>query len=519
MILRKEKNILTLLLSLLKIKYTKSFSDKLYNEHPYKDNLLGISKMLSKYGIESKGLKLADNRALLSLDVPIVTIYNNQFIIIYKITHGAVYYIHNGEKKEIVLEDFFTNWTNVILVIEADENSIEPDYSAHKKEEVFKVMQKPLLIITCILSGSILYVTNQFFNSVWISLLIILNTLGVYVSYLLLMKQLHIHSTAADKICLSLHNGNCNSVLDSSSSKLLGTFSWSEIGFSYFISNIIIILIFSRFINLIVLINIIALPYSFWSVWYQKFKVKQWCVLCLIVQALLWAIFIVNLSFQSIHVTTLNLTEISIVSSAYIILLLATHIFISKTGSEKMNKEIVQKMNNLKMNEEIFSFLLKSQSYYPVDKSVSKILFGNTQSNNLITIVTNPYCNACALMHKKVIELMKMMEHKVCVQYIISTFSPSLEFTEKFLIGAYFQNDSANINMIYESWFEKGRSNTMNFINNYDINIENKDVKDEFEKHKTWLSLTKINATPTILVNGFQLPDIYKIDDLELLFI
>jgi len=519
MILRKEKNILIQLLSLLKIKYTKSFSEKLYSEHPYKDNLLGISKMLSKYGIKSMGLKLGDKAALLSLDVPMISIYNNQFIIIYKITQDTVYYILNGEKKEIVLEDFFTNWTNVTLVIESDENSIEPDYSAHKKEEVLKVVQKPLLIITCILSGSMLYLMNQFFNSVWISLLIILNTLGVYVSYLLLLKQIHIHSTVADKICSSLKNGNCNSVLDSSSSKLLGTFSWSEIGFSYFISNIIITLLFARFINLIVLINIIALPYSFWSVWYQKFKVKQWCLLCLIVQSLLWAIFIVNLSFKGIHVPNLNLTEISIVSSSYIILLLVTHFFISMTGDEKMNKEKVQKFNNLKMNEKFFSLLLNSQPYYPVDKSISKILFGNTQSNNLITIVTNPYCNACALMHKKVIELMKMMEHKVCVQYIISTFSPTLEFTEKFLIGAYLQNNPEDINKIYNDWFEKGKSVPMKFINYYDINIENNDVKDEFEKHKSWISRTKLNTTPTILVNGYKLPDIYRIDDLEHLFI
>lgn len=519
MILRKEKNILTLLLSLLRIKYTKSYSEKLYNEHPYKDNLLGISKMLSKYGIKSKGLKLADNEALLSLDVPMVTIYNNQFIIIYKISQDTVYYILKGEEKEIKLEDFFTNWTNVTLVIEADENSIEPDYSAHLKEEVFKVLQKPLLITTCILSGSILYVMNQFFNSVWISLLIILNTLGVYVSYLLLLKQLHIHSTAADKVCLSLKNGNCNSVLDSSTSKLLGTFSWSEIGFSYFISNIIIILLFPRFINLIVLINIIALPYSFWSVWYQKFKVKQWCVLCLMVQALLWAIFIANLSFQSIQVPDLTLTEVSFVSCVFIILLIGTHIFISKTGKEKVSIKIVQEMNNFKMNDGIFTLLLKSQPYYPVDKSVSKILFGNTQSNNLITIVTNPYCNACALMHKKIIELMKRIEHKVCVQYIISTFSPTLEFTEKFLIGAYFQNNPENINKIYNDWFEKGKSFPMKFINYYDINIENNDVNDEIEKHKSWISGTKINATPTVLVNGFQLPNIYKIDDLELLLV
>ena len=37
-------------------------------------------------------------------------------------------------------------------------------------------------------------------------------------------------------------------------------------------------------------LNIFTLPYSFWSVWYQKAKAKQWCVLCLIIQALLWTL-------------------------------------------------------------------------------------------------------------------------------------------------------------------------------------------------------------------------------------
>jgi hypothetical protein len=437
-----EKNILTIILSLLKVKYTKSFSEKLYNEHPDKDSLWGLSKILLKYGIESLGLKLNEKEALLSLDVPLISVYENQFIVIYKITPNSIYYIYNREKKEKTIENFLIDWTKLVLIIESDENSMEPDYNVHRKEELVRTAEKVLLLFTCIVSGSILYIKNLFFNSLWVSLLIIINMLGVYVSYLLLQKQVHIHNRYVDKICHSIKSGNCNSVLNSSAAKLWGIFSWSEIGFTYFIFNII--LIFTKFQTWVVIVNIIALPYSFWSVWYQKFKVKQWCLLCLIVQFLLWAICIVNLSFHCIHVPTIDLTEILFISCTYIILSLITHIFISKVGDEKINREIAFITNSIKMKNNIFSLLLNEQPYFHVDTSVSKILFGNIQADTLITIVTNPYCRACALMHKKVNELLKRAKDKICIQYIISSFSPSLEFTEKFLIGAYLQNNLDN---------------------------------------------------------------------------
>ena len=49
------------------------------------------------------------------------------------------------------------------------------------------------------------------------------NFLGVYVSYLLVLKQLEVKNKLADKICIafSLKNG-CNAALESSVSKLFG---------------------------------------------------------------------------------------------------------------------------------------------------------------------------------------------------------------------------------------------------------------------------------------------------------
>ncbi len=48
-----SNNIFTLFLKRLKIKHTPYYSDKLYNEHPHKNNLFGLSDMLTVYGIKN----------------------------------------------------------------------------------------------------------------------------------------------------------------------------------------------------------------------------------------------------------------------------------------------------------------------------------------------------------------------------------------------------------------------------------------------------------------------------------
>jgi protein-disulfide isomerase len=40
-------------------------------------------------------------------------------------------------------------------------------------------------------------------------------------------------------------------------------------------------------------------------------------------------------------------------------------------------------------------------------------------------------------------------------------------------------------------------------------------VENEFKKHEEWKEKTGLQATPTILVNGYKLPDHYKIEDLN----
>jgi len=47
------------------------------------------------------------------------------------------------------------------------------------------------------------------------------------------------------------------------------------------------------------------------------------------------------------------------------------------------------------------------------------------------------------------------------------------------------------------------------------LDIENSKIEIEFQKHEAWRNNNQLRATPTLLVNGYQLPENYKVEDLR----
>lgn len=48
---QKSSTVFSAFVEMLGVKYTQSYADKLYHEHPYKYSFFGLSKMLSEYNI------------------------------------------------------------------------------------------------------------------------------------------------------------------------------------------------------------------------------------------------------------------------------------------------------------------------------------------------------------------------------------------------------------------------------------------------------------------------------------
>ena len=510
-----KNNIIINLLSSLNIKYTKSYTSQHYNEHPHKYNLYGISSILDHYNIENVGIKLTNKSDIHLIDTPFIAHIGNDFIVVEKITKTKIQFIQDDKEIAIHLEDFNKMWTGYLLIAEPSELSIEPNYEKHKRKEILSTVQTttPLIIVIFLLTYSI--VSFKSYLNIGFFLSFIINAAGVFIGYLLILKQLSIQSDYVDKLCSLFKHRDCNNILESDASKFMGFLGWSEVGFGYFISNILILSFLPQSINYLAVINIATLPYTFWSLWYQKYKAKQWCPMCLISLLLLWSIFAINVIFGYYHFPSFNFFNLLTVGGIYIVAILGLNLLVPIIAKSNNASNIQYEINSIKADENVFKTLLTKQPQYEVSKSTSQLLLGNIQSQNLVTIFSNPHCNPCAKMHERVNHLINHNKD-ICVQYILSSFNEELNVSNKYLIGVY-QQKNGEAMQLFDNWFEVGKYNKEQFFEEYPIDMKEKDIEEEFTKHEQWKEKTGLRATPTILVNGYKLPDNYKIEDLRFL--
>ena len=513
--IRRYVNPFISLLELLNVKYTRHFSQRKYAEHPNKNNMLGLSQMLSDYKVESEGIKVDDKNTfdLVSLKPPFIAQMGTGFAVVSSISNQRIACKLND--LDIIIDDnqFRKSWTGVLLLVEANKDSEEPNYNEHRKKELLINLKNNLLIGTIFILCIIGLLYNQ--PNTGTIILIFVNLLGLYITYLLLRKQIHINSKIADKLCFVFAHGDCNDVIYTDAARLFGIISWSEIGAGYFIANLFIAIFIPSFIPYSAIINLLALPYSFWSVWYQKYRIQQWCILCLIVQIILWLLFSVNIALGLIIIPVFALENLIITGLLYILPMLSLNILLNLITHAQKEKALKYTYNNLKFSEGVFATLLHGQQSANIELGSSAIIFGNPDAQIRITIYSNPHCNPCARMHKKVNTLLTEKSNNLCIQYVFCSFGPEWEDSTKYLIAVYLENDLETTRSIYDEWFEIGKNDPDAFMKKYKANINNKPVLDEYDKHLKFGQNNNIDSTPTIFINGYLIPEFYDFEELK----
>ncbi|MDL2299857.1 thioredoxin domain-containing protein [Bacteroides sp. OttesenSCG-928-E20] len=508
-----KQSVFSSFLKQLKVKHTQ-YADLLYNSHPYRDTLWGISALLSDYKIENAGIIIEDKN-INSLNTPFVAYAGSDFVVVEKVANHFVEYIWNNESIILSVDEFNHIWSGIVLIAETSPSSGEPNYYVHYRAKIINCLKQAFVVLPIILLIVYSFFANNIYHSINATSLFVVNLLGVFTCCLLVQKQIKTESKYGDKIC-SLFKGNtCNNVLDSKAAKLWGVFGWAEIGLAYFITNAILIPVFPNLIIYLAFINVIALPYTCWSIWYQYIIAKQWCILCIAVQVLLWLLFIINLLSGYIIWPDWSFHSIVVITISYPFVYGILNHIIEKMEIKEKLLSTEHELNRLKLKEEVFDVQLKQQPYYNVDISSSRIFFGNPESNILITIISNPHCNPCAALHHKVEELLKETNETVCIQYIFTAFNNELIKSSRFLIACYLNESYSVVKEMYNKWFLKEKHNSEKYINQFDYNLSNTDVEEEWNKHQKWLKAAQIVATPTVLINGYRLPESYKLEDIK----
>jgi uncharacterized membrane protein/thiol-disulfide isomerase/thioredoxin len=493
----------------LKLKVSENTLKTAFKFHPDYPSLSTLSDVLSEWKVENLAVKISPQQ-LQEITYPAIAhIEDGQegyFVLLQSFKNQQVSY-WDSEKGTITetIELFTSKWQGVTLLLEQSDNSGEPGYEMILKKETFGNIEKWIGFITLgflVVGGFAIAETWQ--NALLWSIICI----GTSVSTIILLGEYGIKSPTIEKLCNLNNQTNCDTVLQSSGSKIFQHFSWAEIGFCYFVGTCIftiIIFLTKEYLSLntLTIVSMIALPYTIFSVYYQWQIVKKWCTLCLVIQAILVLEFVILIANNSIEMPTLSSSYLLIIS-----LLVPTAIwFFVKPSLEKVGAvpNLERSLMIYKYNNEIFMNHLENQREVPA--GFSPITAGNNEANILIKMVSNPFCGPCAKGHEALESLISNYGDYLKVEYIFTGGGNSSE-----VIKHLCSLDKSQIHVALNDWYKT--INYEQWAEKYPTEIT-QEAEGQLNTFSEWSNDAQITHTPTFFINGKELVSPYTIQDLK----
>ncbi|WCT14487.1 vitamin K epoxide reductase family protein [Mucilaginibacter jinjuensis] len=499
---------------------TKSVFEEV-TKHPYYPSVLTISDALDKWKVPNGAYELSFEE-LSEVPCPFIahlTENGGGFALVTAVSSDAVT-VYNEKWRNIEMSAgrFKNIYSGTILLAQSDLASGEADFPQKLFAQKLDNLRIPLIVLTIafillnalhthLIAGSIAYTTLA---------LIIFKTTGLMLSVLLLIQSIDANNAFVRRICGKSKKTDCNGILSSKAAKIAPFLNWSEAVFFYFSGTWILLLFNPPSASLqffLAIINVLALPYTFYSIYYQIRVAKKWCLLCCGVQAILWLEFGCT-AFYLFHpvnlITSLSFTNILLAFLFPIAAWAFIKPFLIK--AQDLNQVLLQ-LNRFKYNPDLFWNLLKEQSKYGLPPDQHTLIFGNSEAEHVITIVSDPYCKPCAAAHE-ILDHWLTETNSFKLQVIFSTNAHPDDYRTK--LAGHLMQVSIEYNV---ETAQKALSDWYSHQYDYKSWSAIYPVQDipinPLVEQKNWAKLASIEVTPTIFIDGHRLPNTYRIEDLK----
>jgi uncharacterized membrane protein len=510
------------LLKSLGAKVTIATIDDILHEHPDYPSFLSITDSLEKWNVDSLAIQTSADK-LDEIPVPFITSFKQgYFIAVASVNKSEIKIIdENGYKKVLDKDWFLKQWTETIVVVEANEKSGETFYKKKFNQSLLKSIGYTLLPITFLIA--ILWPFINGTAGIVPTAYLLLKLFGFTVSLLLLWYDIDKGNPLLKQICSGIQKANCNAVLNTKAASLFGILTWSEVGFLYFAGGLLFVAFtgINETLPLLSGLSLLAFPYIFFSIYYQWKVVKQWCVLCLLVQSVLLLETILVLTGTQISVESALIVFSNNYASAIISITIPTiSWFLLKPLLKKLQAAKHEKRNylQLKYNDQIFwSLLQKQKSIHEHSTEGLGITIGNPQAKNTIVKVCNPYCGPCSTSHQAIEKLVASL-NDLKVQIIYTASSNETDFLGdpvRKLLAIRDESNCETLSRALSFWYSMNNREIYLFNNEFNTESNPKDYDSELDAMRFFCDKIKIKYTPTVFLNGYELPDKYSISDIE----
>lgn len=500
----------------LGVKITHTTISKELLLHPDYPSLLSISDVLSNYSIENVTVKIGVHK-IRELPVPFIAQIRHK-------QRTEVFVVIEDADDVDKFKDIFTGY---VLIPDAEDAVREPNYNRLRREERVRYISNGIIIIVIpvllliLIAGAI--ISNGIRAMAFPVIFSLLSFTGVIFTILLLSHQVESHNPLLQKICKVGKKVNCGEILDSPASKILGI-SWSVIGFSYFMGVILSFLSAGIFNNqvwfLLFCINVPAILFVPYSLYYQWRIAKQWCVLCLFVQMLLILQFATAITCETYLLSSFRKVPLSsyiLVASNFSVAYIAISLLMPALQKAKEAHTSKMEIRKLKNNPRVFAAILSEQRPVTQTTEGMGIIVGNPLATHKIIKVCNPYCVPCCQSHP-VVEKLLHSRDDIQLQIIFTASGEEIDertAPAQHLLAIDSKYDKAIVKKALDDWYNAPVKDYNSFARKYPVNGELRQQNGRLKEMNAWCDELKIDITPTFFINGHQLPATYSIEDLK----
>lgn len=497
----------------------------LYNKmskHPDFPSFLSFQHTLNKVGIESLAIHTTIEQLANGVPKPAltrITTNTDLFVFVNRIDELNVYYLNEALKEESMPLDLFKKvWDGNAFIFNAEQSSNLKLTFAQRIVDWYR-NTKHLLIIVFLFTAFFYAVTLRYdsftlFNWVFMGVY----TLGIIFSLLLIVESIDSDNPLVKRFCGGSKDRSCSSILESKAAKFMGLLHWSDVGVLYFftLGFSMLILPVKNSLSIAVLFAIIAFPYTFYSIFYQKYIAGSWCNLCLSVQLALTLNFLVAIWAYSafelnyvFSVKSLPFIVVGLVLSA-LLMLIKPMMLENKIG---IAREVL--FRELKHTSGVRNALFQQseRKIRPLDSECIRI--SSNSAENAITLIISPTCQPCMRKLKVLIPLLKS-KLSTCIELVlfVNPDRSSLEYKiARGVLVELIHNKKDLLDLLgdYADNFPNSRFNYSK------VELDNLHIDELLENMGQWCFHNRVVSTPAVLINYAELPKYYEIEDIDYL--
>jgi uncharacterized membrane protein len=507
-------SILHLLTSRLHVPVSRRAMSAAVEAHSQPFSLACLRQALAQWRVDSLAVQLPA-QDLAEVPLPAIAhLHSGNFVLLTRAEAGRVVYQDvKGNTIKASLTDFDQAWSGKLLLAEAQAQAGEPTYRQSRYQEQLALARN----ITCwvLLVALFLWPVWLAVNSAAWAILVwwVSKVAGLATSILLLLSQLAPNQGLAKRLCDLRPGISCQNVLTSQAATWFGFLSMTDLGLLYFGSGVLAIclgwLANIQVLPWLALLNLLALPYTVFSIWYQWRVVKSWCPLCLAVQALLWLEFGAawwgGAGFWPQPTAWAGgLTSGALAAGICLVI----RPLLGLAGQVAPLRGALAKF---KYHPAWFRAALLEQAPLP-PLPPEPILLGNAEAKWRVVMFSSPHCPPCGQAHQQLKELLTAFPEEVSAEiYWTFTGSPADQRNRvvKHLL-ALAGHSPAALSEALTDWYK--HKNYPAWAARYPCPT----LEADGEMAQMGTLLGFVQYTPLFFVNGHQLPEPYQIRDLTM---